>query len=75
MHSEWIRSFKYLKNADNLIKIPQLDKNSPRLQLFTDASFNNLPNGGSQAGQIIFLSDSWNNCSPVYWNLSKIKSS
>ena len=75
MHSEWMRSFKYLKNADSLIKIPQLDKNSPRLQLFTDASFNNLPNGGSQAGQIIFLSDSRNTCSPVYWKLSKIKSS
>ena len=64
---------KYLKNSDNFMKIPQFDKNSLRLQLFTDATFNNLPNGGSQAGQIIFLSDSRNNCCPVYWNSSKIK--
>ena len=26
-----------------------------KLQLLTDASFNNLPNGGSQAGKILFL--------------------
>ena len=30
-------------------------------------------NDGSQAGQIIFLSDARNNCCPVYCNLSKIK--
>ena len=54
-------------------KIPQFDKNSLRLQLFIDACFNNLPNGGSQVGQIIFLNDSRNSCCPVYWNSSKIK--
>ena len=64
---------KYLKNTDSFIKIPQFDKNSLRLQLVTFAGFNNLPNGGSQAGQIIFLSDSRNNGCPLYWNLSKIK--
>ena len=36
---------KYLKNTDSLIKVPQFDKNSLRLQLFMDTSFNNLPNG------------------------------
>ena len=64
---------KYSKNTDSFIKIPQFDKNSLRLQLFTGTSFNNLPNGGSQAGQIIFLSDSRNNCYPLYWNSLKIK--
>ena len=64
---------KYLKNTDSFIKIPQFDQNYLRLQLFMDASFNNLPSGSSEAGQIIFLSDSRNNCCPVYWNLSKIK--
>ena len=54
-------------------KIPQFDKNSLRLQLFIDACFNNLPNSGSQVGQIIFLNDSRNSCCPVYWNSSKIK--
>ena len=64
---------KYLKNTDSFIKIPQFDKNSLRLQLITVAGFNNLPSGGTQAGQIIFSSDSRNNCCPLYWNLSKIK--
>ena len=48
-------------------------KESLRLQLFTDASFNNLPNGGSQGGQIIFLADAKNNVCPIYWKSSKVK--
>ena len=43
------------------------------LRLFIDASFNNLPNDGSQAGQIIFLTDSKNRTCPLYWNSSKVK--
>ena len=64
---------KYLKNIDSFIKIPQFDKNSLRLQIFTNASFNNLSNGGSQSGQIVFLSDSRNICCPLYCNSSKIE--
>ena len=64
---------KYLKNTNSFIKVPQFDKNSLRLQLFTNASFNNLSNGGSPAGQTIFLTDSRNHCCLVYWNSSKIK--
>lgn len=36
------------------IKFPHLSIDNLQLQLFTDASFNNLPNGGSQAGKIFF---------------------
>lgn len=61
------------KNTNGFIKIPQFDKNSLKLKLFTDASFNNLSNGGSQTDQIILLNNSRNNCCPVYWNPSKIK--
>ena len=38
---------QYLKNANSFVRIPQFDKHYLRLQIFTDASFNNLPNGGS----------------------------
>ena len=62
-----------VKNSKSIIKFPKLDLKTTKIQLFTDASFNNLPNGGSQAGQIIFLTDSYNNCCPIYWNSSKIK--
>ena len=64
---------KKVKNTKNEIRFPQLNLNNVKLQLFTDASFNNLPNGGSQAGQMIFLTDDKNNTCPLYWNSSKIK--
>ena len=64
---------KNVKNSINEISFLQLNLNNIELQLFTDASFNNLPNGGSQAGQIIFLTDDKNNTCPLYWNSSKIK--
>ena len=41
---------KNVKNSKNAINFPQLNLNNIKLQLFTDASFNNLPNRGSQAG-------------------------
>ena len=62
-----------VKSSRSFIQFPKLDLNTVKLQLFTDASFNNLPNGGSQAGQIIFLTDSKNRTCPLYWNSSKIK--
>ena len=63
---------KHLKSTKSFIKVPKFDKESLKLQLFTDASFNNLPNGGSQAGQILFLSDCKINCFPLHWNSSKL---
>ena len=62
-----------VKSSRSFIQSPKLDLNTVKLQLFTDASFNNLPNGGGQAGQIIFLTDSKNRTCPLYWNSSKIK--
>ena len=64
---------KHLKSTKRFIKVPKFDKESLKLQLFTKASFNNLTNGGSQAGQILFLSDCKNNCFPLHWNSSKLK--
>ena len=64
---------KNVKNFKNAINLPQLNLNKIKLQLFTDASFTNLPNGGSQASQIIFLRDDKSNKCPLYWSSSKIK--
>ena len=64
---------KNAKNSKNAINFSQLNLKNIKLQLFTDASFNNLPNGGSQAGQIIFLTNDKSNACPLYWNSSKIK--
>ena len=46
-----------LKTKDNSILFPCLDPNSTEITVFTDASFNNLPNGGSQDGHVVFIND------------------
>ena len=38
-----------------------------------DASSNNLPDGGSQGGHVIFLTDIHNKCCSLIWNSSKVK--
>ena len=43
------------------------------IKCFTDASFRNLPQEGSQAGYIIFIENDGENCkSPIYWKSKKI---
>ena len=61
-----------VKSTKNCIKFPHLDLKTLQLKLFTDASFNNL-NGGSQGGQIIFITNGNNNLCPLCWNSSQIK--
>ena len=53
-----IRNLKITKNC---IKFPCLDLKTLQVKLFTDSSFNNLQNGGSQDGQIISMTDANNN--------------
>ena len=67
------KTVKYLKNNPCQIVFPSMDPETVNITLFADASFNNLPNGGSQGGQINFLSDNNNNCCPIAWNSSRIK--
>ena len=45
--------------------------NTLKIELFTDVCFNNLPNDGSQAGQIIFITDSKNHTWSMYWTHQK----
>ena len=59
---DWSLMFKRLKHLDTLY-----------LCIFTDASFNNLPRGGSQEGFIIVLADINLNCCPLDWGSKRIK--
>ena len=54
-----------VKSSRSFIQFLKLDLNTVKLQLFIDASFNNLSNGGSHAGQIILLTDSKNRTYPL----------
>ena len=48
---------KYIKETPSQLKFPSFDSSSVRPIGFTDASFNNHDDGGSQGGHIIFLTD------------------
>ena len=62
-----------VKSTKNCIKLPCLDLKTLQLKLFTDASFHNFLNGGSQGGQIIFITNGKSNSCPLHWNSSKIE--
>ena len=63
----------HIKSEENRICFPNLDLNTVKLIVYTDACFNNLPDGGRPGGYIIFITDHQNRCSPLVWNSSKIK--
>ena len=46
---------------------------SLHLLLYSDASFNNLPDGGSQGGYIVFLCNKFSNSASIAWNLTRLK--
>ena len=54
------------------IVFPRLDMNDIEIKVFADASFNNLPDGGSQEGHIVFICDK-RRCAPLAWMSGKIK--
>ena len=64
---------KYVKNNPTLIKFKCLDLKSLRLLVHCDASFNNLPSGGSQGAFIILLVDSEHSIAPISWSSTKIR--
>ena len=56
---------KFVKNTPIYICIPTLHFESVYIKLFSDASFNNLRNDGSQGGFLVLLSDQFNNIAPI----------
>ena len=64
---------KYIQTEPLVITFPKLNVDSLHITLYCDASFRNLPDGGSQGGHIIFLCDDDENCCPIAWSSSRIK--
>ena len=54
------------------LAVPSLDLSKVEVVAFADASYNNLPEGGSQGGNIIFLTDG-NKSAPLQWSSSRIR--
>ena len=68
------KTIKRVKNNDLKLTFPKLiDNGEYILKVFSDSSFNNLPNGGSQGGYIIFLCDTEDNAAPIQWQSRRIR--
>ena len=64
---------KFVKQNKSFITFPSLHLPSTKVVMYSDASFNNLSDGNSQGGYIIFLSDKYNNSSPIAWKSTKLR--
>ena len=62
---------KFIKSTPSHITIPVMNLESLQLLLYSGASFNNLPEGGSQGGYIVFLCNKFS--VPIAWNLTRLK--
>ena len=51
---------KFVKEYKNHIIFPSLHLESTKIVMFSDASFNNLSDGYSQGGYIVFIADKFN---------------
>ena len=64
---------KHVKDTPSSVTFPTLDIVSTRVVAFTDSSFNNLDDGGSQGGQIVFLKDKFNRSCPISWRSTRVR--
>ena len=70
-----MKVLKYLKGSELAVKIPSMgDLKRLEIWSYSDSSYANLPNGGSQGGVIIFMVNPSNMCCfPVFWKSVKLK--
>lgn len=62
-----------VKNNPSFINFPRLNPNNVKVTVYSDASFNNVDNGYSQGGFIVFLSDNSKLMCPVAWKSNKLR--
>ena len=64
---------KFIKSTPCHITIPVMNLEFLQLLLYSDASFNNLPDAGSQAGYKVFLCNKFSNSAPIACNSTRLK--
>jgi hypothetical protein len=64
---------KHVKSETTLVSFPPLDIESTQVVAFTDSSFNNLEDGGSQGGHVVFLKDKHNRSCPISWRSQRVR--
>ena len=67
------KTISRVQNSSSFITFPSMNLESTSIVVYTDGSFNSLPNGSSQGGQIVFLVDSEGRSCPLAWNSTKIR--
>ena len=67
------KTAKSLKSSDVSIVFTPLVGDEMKLLVFSDASFANLPSGGSQGAFVIFLADALGNANIVSWQSRKVR--
>lgn len=64
---------RFVTFLPNSIMFPRLDPKYTSVKMFVDASYNKLPNSGSQGGNIVFLSDKTNNLCALACSSRRVK--
>ena len=67
------KTVRVLKSVEMCVKFSPLDGDNVFLIVFTDASFANLPSGGSQGAFVIFLVDQTGNANILSWQSRKVR--
>ena len=70
---ETTKVIKHIKDTPSEMIFPTLDIQSVEVVVYTDSSFNNLDDGGSQGGQIVFLKDQFNRSCPISWRSTRVR--
>ena len=67
------KTIKFVQTTQNQILFPHLNLPNTRLVMFSDASYNNLKDGGSQGGHVVFLVDDQLQSCPLLWSSNRTK--
>lgn len=63
---------RHIKDTQSSILFPKLNMKKCYMEVYSDASFANLSDGGSQGGHIVFLTDGIRSC-PLVWRSCKVR--
>lgn len=62
-----------VQKLDCKLVFPSLDLKSMEICSYSDSSYNNLKDGGSQGGHVVFLKDKYSKCCILEWKSNRIR--
>ena len=68
------KTIKKIKNSEVHLSFPSLENiDNAKIIVYSDASLNNLPNGGSQGAHIVLIGDNHQQTAPIQWQSKRVK--